>query len=265
MAMTLSNLRERIVRRFSLPWETINPRESENPAHEDEVRHGPPTMLKWFLESPPGDWEIEPAPSTVRDSSAADDPDELPQTAEAGEEEEPVTAAAESRWGAWTLAMLCAGLGIVSACILVPEADASRRLVYDRDKLQLDLNQIRKQVQVNNDFLGKLESDPQLTQRLAEREMRSVPAGQAVVEGKSDAGYSTVEASAQRMSPFTIVNVPPPPALAPYQPVGGAIAEICRNTKSQTLLLGAGMLLVATGLVLGDSERAPPGKIATQT
>jgi hypothetical protein len=247
--MTLSTFREKLARRFLLPWETINPREDESPTRES------PLQRKWFLESPPGDWEIEPGPSKVRESSSADDPDDLSRFLDAGVEEE-ISESGESRWGVWTLAMLCVGLGMIAACILVPEADASRRLVYDRDKLQLDLNQVREQVAANSDFLNKLESDPQLTQRLAEREMRSVPAGQAVVDPKPDVGFSTVESAAQRMSPFMIVNVPPPPPLAPYQPLGGAIAEVCRNSRSQTFLLGAGMFLVAAGLVLGDSSKS---------
>jgi hypothetical protein len=56
------------------------------------------------------------------------------------------------------------------------------------------------------------------------------------------------------MSPFNIINVPPPAALPPYQPVRGIFAGLCRSPQSHIYVLGAGMILVAGGLVLGGTR-----------
>jgi hypothetical protein len=74
--------------------------------------------------------------------------------------------------------------------------------------------------------------------------MRMVRPGTAVLDLKNEVGFSS-------MSPYEIVAVPPPPAMPEYQPVGGKFATLCRNPKSQLLLLGMGLLLSACGLVLG--------------
>jgi hypothetical protein len=55
------------------------------------------------------------------------------------------------------------------------------------------------------------------------------------------------------MSPFELVTLPPPPELPPYRPMGGELSNLCRNPRSQLYLMGAGLLLVAGGLVMGSS------------
>ena len=57
-------------------------------------------------------------------------------------------------------ALLCAGIGVIAMCLIVPATDDNRQLLYQREKLKADLAQIQKQVEVNNDFLKKLGDDP---------------------------------------------------------------------------------------------------------
>lgn len=163
-----------------------------------------------------------------------------------------------SEGGGWTLTALCIGLGLIAACVIIPQADTNRRLNYERERLQLDLAQLRKQAAVNREFLGKVEIDPQLVERLAQRQMKMFPQGEAVLSLKDDAaqpaGMEDTAAQAQRMSPFNILRVPPPPSLPPYEPVGGTLAGVCRQAQSQLYLLGMGMFLVGVGLVMGDSR-----------
>src|SRR5207302_303220 len=156
-----------------------------------------------------------------------------------------------SAGGGWTIAALCIGLALIAATVVIPQADANRRLVYEREKLRMDLDQIRKQVAVNGEFLKKIENDPQLAERLAQRQMKFVRQGTSILELKGEDQPSATG----DMSPFQIVNVPPPPALPPYQPIGGLLASACRSGRSQLYVLGAGMMLVAMGLVLGASAR----------
>jgi hypothetical protein len=53
------------------------------------------------------------------------------------------------------------------------------------------------------------------------------------------------------MSPFHLVTVRPPDPLPPYRPKGGVVGRLCNNPRSRLLLTGAGLLLMAAGLVLG--------------
>src|SRR5580698_6962616 len=62
-------------------------------------------------------------------------------------------AAPRGSGGGWTIAVLCIGLSLIAACVIIPQADANRRLAYERQRLRRDLDQIQKQVAVNSEFL----------------------------------------------------------------------------------------------------------------
>ena len=148
------------------------------------------------------------------------------------------------------------GLLVIAACALIPQADANRRLVYEREKLQLDLRQIQAQVAMNKDFLAKMGSDPQLEERLALRQMRVVRQGERVLEIKGDdpaaPGPGEPAGDASQMSPFAIVRVPPPAPLPEYRPWGGSLSGFFLDPRTQLYLLGAALFMVAAGLILGD-------------
>jgi hypothetical protein len=57
------------------------------------------------------------------------------------------------------------------------------------------------------------------------------------------------------MSPFHLVAVQPPDPLPPYRAKGGLVGAACNNPRSRLLLTGAGLLLMAAGLVLGAVPR----------
>lgn len=162
-------------------------------------------------------------------------------------ESEPVSS--EPDRSGWTIPLLCAGIGIIACCMLIPAADDNRKLVYERERLKTDLAQLKSQIEVNQEFLDRIVNDPTLAERLAQRQMRMVREGTAVLQLKNDVGLGS-------MSPYEIVAVPPPAEMPPYRPIGGRFAELCRNTKSQLILLGIGLFLAASGLVLGG--KAPP-------
>jgi hypothetical protein len=151
-----------------------------------------------------------------------------------------------SKSSAWTIPLLCAGIAILACCLLIPAADENRRLTWERERLKADLEQIQKQVSVNDAFLQRLMADPTLSERLARRQMKMVREGTSVLETKTAVGK-------EELSPFLLVTLPPPAEMPEYQPLGGYIAEVCRNPKSQLYLTGAGLLMIACGLVLGSS------------
>jgi len=163
----------------------------------------------------------------------------------------------------WSVVLLCIGLALVCACVIIPQADANRRLVYEREKLQRDLSQIQKQHDVNQEFLRRVQDDPQLAERLALRQMKMIPRGMATLDLNPTAADSpehpaiaAADDSAQQVSPFVIVNVPPPPALPPYRPLGGILAAICLKPQAALLVMSAAMMMIAVGLVLGPGAKA---------
>jgi hypothetical protein len=165
-----------------------------------------------------------------------------------GVSEQDNPASEEDRASAWTIPLLCAGIALIACCLLIPAADENHRLVYEREKLRLDLEQIHKQVAVNDEFLKRVSDDPVLLQRLAQRQMKLVREGTSVLElnGQTDQGD---------LSPYLLTSVPPPSQLQAYRPTGGVFAAMCRHPRSQLFLIGGGLLLMASGLVMGSAVR----------
>jgi hypothetical protein len=169
-----------------------------------------------------------------------------------------------------TLTALMAGLAVIAMCVIVPQADANRRMAYEHDRLMADLDQINHQKSVNEEFIAKLDSDPQLAQRLAQRQMRMMPQGESLLAYKTS-GPTT---GAGVVSPFTLVHVPAPEALPPYQAAGGVLGEWLLDSHVRLYCLGAGLYVVAMGLVLGSNgpheqcashEQCPPHEQCAST
>jgi len=159
------------------------------------------------------------------------------------------SAGGDGDW--WTLPLLAIGLGLIACCVLIPQADVNRRMVYERQNLQLDADQIAKQVKLNEDFLHQLQTDPQLAERLAQRQMRVVRQGEREL-------VLNLHPDAPTESPFLLVHLPAPPPLPPYEPVGGTLGQICRDPHAKLYLMGAALFLVAMGLILGGKGPSAP-------
>lgn len=152
--------------------------------------------------------------------------------------------------GAFTIPLICIGIGLIAMCLLIPAADENRRLAYERDRLQADLDQLHRQVQTNDAFLKRVANDTTLAERLARRQMKMVPQGTEVLQLKSQ------KPAVAEMSPFLLVTLPPPAPMPAYRPIGGFLADTCRNPKTQLYLIGGSLMMIATGLVLSRSEPA---------
>ncbi|HEY8749755.1 MAG TPA: hypothetical protein VIM11_17360 [Tepidisphaeraceae bacterium] len=208
-----------------VPWESIDEVEGESECEETSTPVDAPSKLgaqRNAAPDLPSEHEEDPAPRSRI-------PDPLPP----------------SKGGGWTLPVLCAGIALIACCALIPQADANRRLAYERQTLQMDIETVEKQIAVNQSFLKKVGEDPTLAERLAQRQMKVVPQGTRVLELPHEAGTS--------MSPFQLVNVSPPPPLPPYKPVGGFLARLCYDAHSRLYLIGISLGMIATGLVLGST------------
>jgi len=144
----------------------------------------------------------------------------------------------------WTIMLISAGIGLIACCLLIPQSDENQLLAYDCQKLKLDLEHLDKQVAVNQEFISRLGRDPALGERLAQRQMKFIRSGAKVLE--LDERMLPGEES-----PFSLVSIAPPPRLPPPQLRSGTMAELCRDPKIRLYTIGAGMMLIACGLVLG--------------
>jgi hypothetical protein len=218
------------------------------------------------IEAPVPDPELD-APEPVAQAPALEP--EPPLIAIAAEIQEPVTAVetattpevvipdpedvelanTSAGGGLWTIPLICVGIALIAACLIIPAADENHRLVYERERLKADLDQIHKQVDVNNEFLKRLNDDSRLLERLAQRQMKMVREGTSVLELKD-------QTKSRGMSPYGLVNVPPPEPMPPYRPVGGKLSEICRNPRMNLYLTGGGLLMIAIGLVASFSGKS---------
>jgi hypothetical protein len=221
-----------------LPWESINPEESD-----------PGLLLRAQVKetsTEPVGGAASPDPVATRQVTALATP----------KIDEP--SGSPIRGGGWTLPLVCAGVALIACCLIIPQTDSNRRLAYEKRMLEMDLESIQKQVTVNDEFLKRVGDDPTLAERLAQRQMKVVRAGSRIVKLDNDR-------SDEEMSPFQLVNVPPPPPLPPYKPVGGFLADICYQPRSRLYLTGMALFMIAAGLVLGMGEgrsQKPGARIA---
>jgi hypothetical protein len=147
----------------------------------------------------------------------------------------------------WSLPLLCLGLGILAIVILIPQAEANKKLTADRDQLKADLAQVESQLSVNQEFLADVNTDPELAERLAQRQMRQIRAGTTVLDLK---GID----NPQNVSPFQMISIPHSEPVIPYHPLTGLLGDICRDAHQQLYAIGIGMFMIACALVLGVSS-----------
>ena len=149
--------------------------------------------------------------------------------------------------GVLTIPLICIGVAVIACTTLLPLADENHRQAWEREKLKQDLAHLREQVRVNDEFLHRVADDPTLAERLAQRQMHYVRQGSSVLPLRGAGNHE--------MSPFHLVAVPLPKPMPPYQPVGGVLATLVRNARTQLYLSGGALLFIAAGLVLGYVPR----------
>ncbi len=253
--------------KVALPWESIDPTESDPgpiPPVDPPVApiaslppHVGPQELRPFqsrdrqgaksavLHTPLPDG-LRRAQSSRRGSEAVSEPLAIPASVPIPPIDPDEPTGEPVRGGGWTLPLICAGIALIACCLIIPQADSNRRLAYQKRMLEMDLESIQKQVTVNDAFLARVGSDPTLAERLAQRQMKMIRAGSRVVK----LGDRNSRPAAD-MSPFALVNVPPPVPLPPYKPVGGVLANLCYQPRSRLYMTGIALFTLAAGLVLG--------------
>jgi hypothetical protein len=148
----------------------------------------------------------------------------------------------------WPIPLMCLGICMVAACVLLPQFEANRKLEAERAKLQRDLSYVQMQLSVNEEFLKRVGGDAGLAERLAQRQMREIRQGSSVLELRGRRERFEV-------SPFQLLSITPPPSPAPYRAPTGIVGALCSSAQNQLYATGVGMFLVAVGLVLGTSSK----------
>jgi hypothetical protein len=157
---------------------------------------------------------------------------------------EPEVVASSGGW--WSIPMLCAGIAIIACSLIIPQINANHHLAWETKKLTADLASIQKQVEVNQQFLSKVGEDPNLAERLAQRQMKVYRKGTAVLEIPQN--------DQAAMSPFLLTTVVPPTPLPPYQPTDGVLAGLFLQPRLNLYLSGLGLMLMAVGLLAGGTR-----------
>jgi hypothetical protein len=207
------------------PMASLPPIVEEEPSETSVILYRNTVTATWEASAP----NFEPEP--VEEEPADVKPEEPPER------------------GGWTVALVCAGVALIAICLLLPLAEENHQLAYQKEKLKADLEQIKKQVETNGQFLSKVTDDPTLAERLAERQMKFVREGTTVLDMPDD--------NTTASSPFLLVTLPPPNPMPPYKPLGGVLSVVGRSPQLRLYVLGIGLLLLAAGTVLGGGTKEP--------
>lgn len=156
-------------------------------------------------------------------------------------------SAVKSSGGWWSYPALTIGIAIIACALIVAQVEENRLMSWQKNKLQQDVEHLREQVRVNQEFLDRLNVDEALVERLAQRQMKLVREGSAALELEGETN--------EIRSPFTLVRVPPPPEVEPYQPDSGPLTQIFGTAHRRVWAFGAGALLIAASLILGVSVK----------
>jgi hypothetical protein len=150
---------------------------------------------------------------------------------------------------AWTIPALCLALGLIAVCVIVPQAEANKKMAVDREQLTRDLAYVNQQVVVNQTFIDSFSSDPDLTERLAQREMKQVRAGTEII--------SFAPPKLRRVqNPTDMLRIPRPDPVPPYVPPMGMLGTICGDDRKQLYAVALGLFAVAATLVIGAGAKA---------
>jgi hypothetical protein len=156
--------------------------------------------------------------------------------------------------GIWPLLAVTAGMTTIAVCLLVPQVAQNRVVRAELLQLRAEHARIQAQVEANDALLKSLSTtaDPTLTARLAQRQLRILPAGTEALDLQG--------VPEEHRSPFQLVRVPAAATAAGGAAGGGGaqvpIPEFLADERTRLYLLAGALMLVAAGLIC-DGRRKP--------
>lgn len=145
---------------------------------------------------------------------------------------------------------MCFGIALIACALIVGQVEENRQMAWQKNKLQMDLDHLRKQSDTNVEFLERIKTDANLVERLAQRQMKLVREGAAVLELKGSAGE-------EGLSAFKLVKTPSPPIVEPYRPADTPLTRLFGTARQRLVASGMGAFLVAVGLIMGNPGKTP--------
>lgn len=176
-------------------------------------------------------------------------------------------------WRGWPVLAVAAGLLVTAACLIYPQVEENRELLRERQRLEAELARVQSQIEANTAFLRQAR-DPgpagqALRQRLAERQLRVLPAGAEPIalpglpEDPRSPFHLILAALVAAERPTAVAGAAS--ALNPKMagaaseedssPWGGRLAGLFGNERSRLYLLAAGLMLLGTGLICDAPRR----------
>jgi hypothetical protein len=144
---------------------------------------------------------------------------------------------------------------MVACALIVGQVELNRQVAWQRNKLKIDLDYLQAQVQQTEEYLKRIQTDPTMAERLAQRQMKQVREGSAILDVPGLPHQND-------RNPFQLITIPPPKPLAPYQPRGDLLTSLFADQQRALCAIGIGLLLVAAGLVLGGPNEPAEGQKA---
>jgi hypothetical protein len=165
-------------------------------------------------------------------------------------------AESEPTGGVWALPVLALGLGLIACCFVIPAADDTRAVMFERERLKAEMESLSRQVALNEEFLERIHSDRELALRLAARQRTETEEGVGILTPSWGQGPGGGGLGNLAMSPFALVSAEP--ALQPTGPAparGGKLAAFCRDPRARLVVLGLGLFACMIGLLGGGGQR----------
>lgn len=162
---------------------------------------------------------------------------------------------AQPTGGVWAIPMLALGIGLIACCLVIPAAQDTREVMFERERLRAEMQSLSRQVALNDEFLGRIHSDRELALRLAARQRTETEEGVGIITPTWDRpGGGGLGNFA--MSPFALVAAEP--VLQPTGPTpapGGKLAAFCREPRARLIVLGIGLFACMLGLLGGGGAK----------
>lgn len=151
----------------------------------------------------------------------------------------------------WPVLMIVVGFATIAACVLVPLREENQLLAHDLANLQSQAKYVQDQVSANSAFLERVNNDPTLANRLLMRMTNKPIPGTAFLEAASEPVFAS--------SPYEITRITPPAPSPAYQStLPASIRSLFSDFRSRSILMCAGIFLVAAAVVLGSTKEKTP-------
>src|SRR4030095_1502481 len=96
-------------------------------------------------------------------------------------EDHPAPETPPSGNNGWTLVLISVGVSLLACCFVLPQTEQNRQLSFEVRRLESRLDYAERQVAANGEFIKRIDTDPVVAERLAQRQMKFIRKGASVL------------------------------------------------------------------------------------